>query len=51
VAGQREREKQIPHRAGSQMWGSISRPWDHDLRPWQTLNRLNHPGTPSSIGF
>jgi len=26
-----EREKQAPHCTGSLTWGSISRPWDHDL--------------------
>jgi len=33
-----EREKQVPHGAGSPMWGSVSGPWDHDLSQRQTLN-------------
>ena len=34
---QREREKQAPHQAGSQRWGSIPGHWDHGL---------SHPGAP-----
>ena len=28
---EREREKQTPHQAGSQIWGLILGLWDHDL--------------------
>ena len=47
VEGQREREKQIPHWAGSLMQDSIPGPQDHDLRQRQMLKWLSHPGTPS----
>ena len=33
--------------AGSLIWGSIPRLWDHDLSQRQTLNWLSHPGTPN----
>ncbi|XP_064428143.1 protein dpy-30 homolog isoform X1 [Mirounga angustirostris] len=36
--GEREGEKQASRRAGSQMWGSIPGPWDHDPSRRQTLN-------------
>ena len=29
--------------------GLIPGLWDHDLSQRQTLNRLNHPGTPVSL--
>ena len=31
------------------MWGLIPGPWDHDLSPRQTLDRLSHPGTPRLV--
>lgn len=40
---QREREKQVPHWAGSPMQGSNLRPWDHDLSQRHTLNILSYP--------
>ena len=43
---QREREKQIPHRAGNLMSGSIPGPRDHDLSQRQMFNRLSYPGAP-----
>ena len=46
--GQREREKQTPHWAGSLMQGLITGPWDHDLSQRQTLNWLSHPGAPGN---
>ena len=39
-----EREKQIPHWAGSLKWGSISEPRDHDLSQRQKLSQLSHSG-------
>ena len=30
------------------MWGSIPKPWDHDLSQRQTLNQLSHTGAPES---
>ena len=36
--GEREREKQASHRAGSPMRGSIPGPWAHDLSWRQRLN-------------
>ena len=42
----RKSEKQDPHWAGSLTWGSNPGPWDRDLSQRQTLNWLNHPGTP-----
>ena len=44
----REREKQAPRWAGSQMQGLNLGPWDHDLSQGQTLNGLRHPSAPLS---
>ena len=44
--GQREREKQTPHWAGSPMCGLIPGPQDHDLTWRQQVNQLSHPGAP-----
>ena len=33
------------------MWDLITGPWDHDLSRRQTLNQLNHPGTPATLHF
>ena len=44
-----EGEADFP-RGGSRRQGSISGPWDHDLSPRQTLNRLSHPGAPTVRG-
>ena len=44
--GQRERDKQTPHWAGSLKQDSVPGPGDHDLSQRQTLNQLSHPGTP-----
>ena len=49
--GQRGREKQTPHWAGSLTRGSTPRLQDHDLSQMQTLNWLSHPGTPISMIF
>jgi len=45
--GQRKREKHTPCWAWSPaMWGSIARPWGHDLSRSQTLNWLEPPRRP-----
>ena len=53
--GQRERDKQIPCGAWSQMeglrWGSIPEPWHEDLSQSQMLNWLSHTGTRLSLIF
>jgi len=36
---------------GSQMWGSIPGPGDHDLSRSQTLNHLSHPRAPPHLYF
>ena len=41
-----EREKQTPSGAGNLTQGSITGPWDQDLRQWQMLNQLSPPGVP-----
>ena len=46
---QREREKQTPWWVGSQMWGLIPGPQNHDLSRRQTLRWLSHPGAPLRI--
>ena len=43
-----KREKQAPPWAVSPMWGSILRPWDHDLSWRQMFNWLSHPGSQRS---
>ena len=48
---QRQREKQAPRRARSQMWDSIPGRWDHDLSRRQLLNQLSHSGVPVFIIF
>jgi len=45
---QREREKQIPHQAGSPVWGPIPGIQDHDPSQRQMPHQLSHPGTPGS---
>ena len=44
-----ERKKQIPHWAGSQMWGLIPGPQDHGLSQRQKLNQLSHLGASKVI--
>ena len=45
--GQREREKQMPHWAGSPTPDSIPGPRDHDLNRRQMLHQLSHPCAPA----
>ena len=47
----RERGKQTPCWAESQIWGSIPGPWDHDLSRRQGFNPLSHPGAPRNSVF
>ena len=45
----REREKQTPYWAGSQIQSLISGLWDHDLSWRQAVNQLSHPGAPKNL--
>ena len=48
--GERQNLKQASHSAGSLMWGSIPRPWDHHLSQYQELDvQSTEPSTCPSI--